>query len=141
MKSSKAHYEDMLWYLAGPMSGIDKFNIPAFMQTKASMEAKGYIVHLPADLDDPQAVTDLLEADGQAYRDKTWSQYLADDIILIGDKCDGVAVMPKWYDSRGACLETFTAALCNKPIVYAQTMDTVSPIALMDAWSQWVYPQ
>jgi hypothetical protein len=135
---AETDYHTILWYQAGPMSKIDKFNIPAFLATQTDLRDRGYTTHLPADLDDPEIVAELLASDGSPSSSVlTWGECLAADVILISDICGGVAVMTGWENSRGACLETFTARLHGKPVVYTDTMLPVSSQTLIDAWGQW----
>ncbi len=45
---------------------------------------------------------------------ETWAEMLARDVVLVGDKCDGIVFLPNWHKSRGAKLEAFTGLLCGK---------------------------
>ena len=130
---------ELPWYVAGPMSYIPKFNVPAFMDARQKLEARGYKVQLPADLDDPRIVEQLLLSPDGAHNSEdtgglTWADCLALDIKLIGDKCCGVAVIDVWQKSRGARLETYVAALVGKPIVYASSMRAVPKAQLQRAF-------
>ena len=40
-------------YVAGPMTGIPQFNYPAFIELQSKLEADGYDIVSPAELDDP----------------------------------------------------------------------------------------
>jgi hypothetical protein len=127
------------WYVAGPMSGLPQFNVPAFLEAQKMFEDRGFPVQLPADLDDPKIVKQLLQSEDGAHNPDqtgglTWGDCLALDVKLISDKCHGVAVLPGWNRSRGARLETFVAALNDKPIVYASTMHKVPRKTLIRAW-------
>lgn len=125
------------WLVYGPMSGYPKFNVPAFLEGRTALEAKGVEVQLPADLDDPKVVERLLESeDGQqSHTGLTWGDCLAMDVKLIADVVDGVCVLPGWQNSRGARLETFVAFLCGKKIVHYPTLNSVRRKALKRAWS------
>lgn len=110
-------------YLAGPMSGIEHHNFPAFDEAAAELRGRGYEVISPPELDsqksrdaarDSHGVTDVYEF----LADETWGQMLARDIQIIADDGIGaVVVLPGWRRSRGARLETFVARLCDIPIV------------------------
>jgi len=80
------------YYLAGPMTGYPEFNIPAFRAAKLNLEAQGFEIELPYDIDN-------------TAENWTWGQYLAEDIKLICDQCQGIILLPEWERSRGAKLE------------------------------------
>jgi hypothetical protein len=126
-------------YVAGPMSGIESFNVPAFLDARDSLENRGYKAQLPADLDDPNVVQQLLTSpDGQhdsIATGLTWGDCLAMDVKLISDVVGGVAVIDGWKNSRGARLETYVAYLVGKPIVFADTLEAVPYEALVEAWT------
>jgi hypothetical protein len=129
------------WYLAGPMSNIPQFNVPAFLNGRDVLEARGLNIQLPADLDDPEIVAMLLQSpDGKHMEGApTWGDCLAADVKLIADEVGGVIVLPGWKRSRGARLETFVCKpLCGKPVVYfpSTTRDLypVSDRQLAEAW-------
>lgn len=46
----------------------------------------------------------------------TWGDFLARDLKLIADECDGVVLMPGWRESKGARQELFTALNCGKRV-------------------------
>jgi hypothetical protein len=134
----------MRLYVAGPMTGIPQFNIPAFDAAAADLRAHGYEVVSPAELDDPaiRAVS-LASPDGAIAtletHGQTWGDFLARDVKLLADDgIDAIVVLPGWETSRGARLETFVAAaLCRLP-VYAmapQGLVEVSYLELVRAWA------
>lgn len=134
-KMLSKQYDDYVWYLCGPMSGIDQFNVPTFLSEKDRLEDLGVRVQLPADLDDPATVEALLMSDGTpGDSEMTWGECLAMDVRLICDHCDGVLVLSGWEKSKGARLETFTAFLQNKPIFSAKTLRPISMSVLYKAW-------
>lgn len=109
-------------YIAGPMTGIPQFNIPAFERAAARLRAAGFEVVSPVERD-----SEAVQAAGRASPDgklgpgntiagETWGQILARDVIIVADEVDGVVVLPGWHKSRGARLEVFVALLCNKPV-------------------------
>lgn len=77
-------------YVAGPMSGIEGMNFPAFNEAANQLRAAGYDVENPADFG---------VADGWV-----WADYLKRDIPLML-ACDGVATLEGWASSPGASLE------------------------------------
>lgn len=87
-------------YIAGPMTGIEDHNFPAFNEAADQLRAAGYEVENPAD----QGVVDGWE----------WADYLRHDLPLLL-KCDGVALLSWWYRSRGAKLEHYVAVELGLP--------------------------
>jgi len=87
-------------YLAGPMSGYEDSNYPAFNSAAALMRSHGYVVENPAEIGDL----------GSHYTD-----LLKEDIRIILD-CDGVAVMEGWWMSTGARLEVNVAGIIGLPV-------------------------
>lgn len=78
------------FYISGPMSGLPGLNFAAFHAEAIRLRGLGYEVVNPAELNtDPDA---------------EWSTCLRKDIIELMD-CRGVAMLPGWNLSRGACLE------------------------------------
>jgi nucleoside 2-deoxyribosyltransferase len=108
-------------YLAGPMTGRPKFNFPLFDSVAASLRQHGWEVISPAELDDPStreaalASPDGAPGSGTA-NGETYGDFLARDIKLVIDEADGVACLPGWQDSTGACIEAFTARRQGKPL-------------------------
>lgn len=85
----------MRLYVAGPMSGHEDLNFPAFHAAAAALRALGHQVVNPAEINsDPGA---------------DWLTCMRADIKQLVD-CDGVALLPGWEHSRGAMLERAIAA-------------------------------
>lgn len=110
-------------YIAGPMTGLPQFNVPAFERMAARLRASGHEVVSPAELDSP-AVREaaLKSSDGKLDENgklagETWGDMLARDVKIIADVIrDGIVVLPGWQASRGARLEVFVGLLCGKTI-------------------------
>ena len=77
-------------YIAGPMTGIDQFNYPAFHAAAARLRAMGYSVENPAENPVPPC--------------GTWQAYMRMAITQLV-KCDTIALLPGWEKSRGAKIE------------------------------------
>lgn len=56
-----------------------------------------------------------LNGDGEHH---AWAKYMRRDIALLLE-CDGLYMLPRWKESRGACLELHIAKSLEIPIVYA----------------------
>lgn len=136
-------------YIAGPMTGIPQYNIPAFDHMAASLRQAGFEVINPAELDDPATrAAALASPDGApgsgSANGETWGMFLARDVLLIADgdkrgKIDAIVVLPGWQKSRGARLETFVGRmLCGKPVYrwdgYAQQLVPVRMLSLARGW-------
>ena len=136
----------MRLYVAGPMTGIPQFNIPAFNAAAVALRDAGFEVISPAELDDPETYKAALASpDGAAHdvvKHGTWGDFLARDVkLLVDDGIEAIVVLPGWQKSRGARLETFVGSrMCGMPIYrydaqWLPHMDRVSDTALVEAWA------
>lgn len=111
-------------YLAGPMSDIPGYNFPAFEEATATLRRLGFEVISPAENDqkrNPEAYEHAKRSPDGKWNSAdtgglTWAQILAEDIILVADHVDGLALLPGWWKSSGARLEVFVALLRKKEI-------------------------
>lgn len=94
-------------YLAGPMTGIEDFNYPAFNAMAERLRAAGYDVENPAD----HGTVDGAD----------WADYMAYDLTRLG-LCGQVAVLPGWENSKGARLEVHIARELGMPVVNARDL-------------------
>jgi hypothetical protein len=105
----------MRLYLAGPMSGYQQFNFPAFDAAAAKLREQGYEVVSPAELDSPKFRARVLTAIG-TEKDLLgeWGNCLARDVKLIADSgIEAIVLLRDWHKSRGAKLEAFIGLLCR----------------------------
>ena len=86
-------------YLSGPMTGMPDENRPAFMRAARKLRDAGFTVTNPADL--PEGWT--------------WDEYMARAMMDLA-KCEGVALMPGSWHSKGARREIALALLTEKHI-------------------------
>lgn len=91
----------MKLYIAGPMTGLPEYNLPAFATAAVELDALGYQAVNPGRRD---------VIDGY-----TWHDYLRDGLHMLLD-CDGVALLDGWENSRGAQLEVHVARSLTMPI-------------------------
>ena len=77
-------------YIAGPMTGYDDLNFPAFHAAAATFRAIGIDVVNPAE------INPAIEAD--------WVDCMRADIQQLAT-CTGIYLLPGWEKSRGASLE------------------------------------
>ncbi len=104
--------KDIKYYLAGPMSGIDQHNIPAFDEATQSLRAEGYNIISPAELDGGAFRKEAMKespdmAGGETCLGHTYGELLSRDVQTIADTCDGIILLPDWHTSRGARLEAY----------------------------------
>ena len=105
----------MRLYIAGPMTGIAGFNVPAFDELAAYLRGWGHDVVSPAELDGEETRAVIAAAPTGHHSElppgETWGFYLSRDIRLLADDgIQGVVVLPGWESSRGARLEVFMAS-------------------------------
>lgn len=98
----------MKLYLAGPMTGIEHFNFPAFDAAAKHLRDAGHTVFNPADndrengFDGKSAAGDPVEAAAKGFDLRT---ALKQDLSWICDHAEGIALLPGWEESRGARAE------------------------------------
>lgn len=112
----------MKLYLAGPMSGIPKFNVPAFDAAAAALRAQGHEVISPTEEDSPEVRAASLASQNGAISDyshlgETWGRLVGRCVTTVADTVEGVVLLPGWIHSRGARLEAFVAVQCRKTLL------------------------
>ena len=88
-------------YVAGPMTGLPEFNIPAFNYAAGELRVAGYEVENPAD------------NSGDTTNDYRW--YLRAGLTQLL-RCEGVATLEGWWNSGGARWEVQTAGILGLPV-------------------------
>ncbi len=108
----------MKWYLAGPMTGIPQFNIPAFDEAAETLRAAGYDIVSPAERDTYETRKAALESKSGDHADlsiaETYGDMLARDMKIIADEIGGIIFLPGWHESRGAKTEAYLALAFNR---------------------------
>ena len=94
-------------YVAGPMTGIEDFNYPAFNAVADRLRAIGYEVENPAD----HGIVAGAE----------WADYMAYDLTRLG-LCGVIALLPGWERSEGAKLEVQIAHRLGMTVVNAHDL-------------------
>lgn len=84
-------------YVAGPVTGKEQLNLPAFEDAAAMLRESGYEAVIPHDHVPPDA---------------EWHDAMRICIPLMLT-CDGVALIDEWSRSEGARLEVFVAHECG----------------------------
>lgn len=109
-------------YIAGPMTGIEAENFPAFDAAAERFRAAGWTVHSPAEISrQHRAANPDREIACNSYRD-----FIPLDISAIAS-CDALALLPGWEASRGVRLELHAAELFGVTILDATTMEERHP--------------
>lgn len=91
-------------YLAGPMTGIDEFNFPAFFRVAAELEAQGHTVFNPAQND----LNKWGDMEG-VKKNANYRDCMNDDLDWITANAEGIYFMKGWENSSGALAEFFAA--------------------------------
>ena len=110
----------MIVYLAGPMTGYDDFNRPAFDAAAALLRGQSYAV--------------LSSAETFDHTDRTWQFYMRAAIRLMLD-ADAVVLLPGHEKSRGASIERHLAIDLGM-LVYTLEGETLKEYK--EAWVAYV---
>lgn len=117
-------------YIAGPMSGIKFLNYPAFDVARDELTAAGCNVISPADLgrDAGYDATALPEDTdwSNAYPGIDMDEVIAQDVDVILNRADAVALIANWADSTGARAEKALAEWKKLELMYRQPDGTYS---------------
>lgn len=95
----------MKLYVAGPMTGYEEDNYPAFIRAGKQLRSRGYETLLPTD-------TQKLNTTGVRQE---WKWYVRHGLHMLLD-ADGIAVLPNWWKSKGATLEVHIATQLQFPV-------------------------
>jgi hypothetical protein len=114
-----------LIYIAGPMSGIEKFNFPAFDAARNLLTAHGWLVISPADMDREKFPG--FNGDGGLPSGFNITEVIRSDLNAI-DLCSCLYMLRGWQVSKGSLVEYAYANLMGKEILYeshAQHFDII----------------
>lgn len=102
-------------YIAGPMSGHEDWNFPAFFEAEEKLKELGYETLNPATNDGASLEVAIQNAISARDSGATWSSYMRRDLSNL---ClsDAVCVLPNWKSSKGASLEVQVAQALGIPI-------------------------
>lgn len=89
-------------YVAGPMTGYDEWNYPAFVEAARTLRRLGYDVVSPHELHDEDMT-------------RPFDWYLRRDLAALVT-CDAIVLLPGWAESRGAKLEHMVAMGLDMPV-------------------------
>lgn len=95
-------------YIAGPMTGIQDLNYPAFNAEAARLRGLGYHVENPAENPEPAC--------------GSWQGYMRMAIKQLVE-CDIIVMLPGYTMSKGAMLEMQIASRLGMPVLLAERGD------------------
>lgn len=99
---------ELTYYLAGPMSGYEDYNYPAFENAAQILRQTGVKIESPHENPWPENY----EAMGES---KLWIEMMAITHRQM-QKCHGIILLKGWPQSRGARIELQEALLKNQPV-------------------------
>lgn len=103
------------YYLAGPMTGIENYNFPAFDRAcELLREGRKLSIKSPHEIDHGETE----ETRGSLH----YSVYMRAALQLLLE-CDGIILLPYWENSSGAQLEYRVARALDMPIFQIMTLD------------------
>lgn len=88
-------------YLAGPMSGYEDYNFPAFNSASKFLRSKGDFVFSPAENDYLLYGKDFLDHPERA----SFAKCMEDDLRWICRYAEAIALLPGWERSTGVKVE------------------------------------
>src|SRR6185295_5467208 len=93
-------------YIAGPMTGYDEFNYPAFHDAAMRLRDMGFEVVSPAELNPIEL---SLQVDDDYHR-RLYPSFIKRDITALME-CDHIYMLDGWEKSKGATLEHHIATV------------------------------
>lgn len=105
----------MKLYVAGPMRGYDQFNFPAFDAAADRLRAAGYEVVTPVD-SDREIGFDHTKNSLEGFSMEDAVRRDVEHIIWA----DGVALLDRWWESKGATAEAAIAGWLGKDALVVQ---------------------
>ncbi len=129
-------------YIAGPMTGIEEYNYPAFNDAAARWRERGWRVFNPAEHELP-----TVEQEAALSVDEIRALYMRKDIEWVMES-DAVALLPGWQNSKGAQAEVTVARVLNLDLYdadtfapYAETvLDEASRVTSVDRQAVYGHP-
>ena len=100
-------------YLAGPMTGYENFNMPAFMEKAKQLREHGHEVFNPIEAD-IEEYGDIV----QAMKLATYHVCLKKDLDWICDHAEGIYMMDGWRESKGSLVEYALAKALKLEVMY-----------------------
>lgn len=124
-------------YIAGPMTGLPKWNFPAFFEAEEQLEALGYEPINPAHTDGA-TVQEALDSAGTVDRpNNLWSYYMKRDLPNVME-ADMLCLLPGWETSKGASLEVHVAKALGLPLMVLRDGQLIPRVTVlgMSGWAR-----
>jgi hypothetical protein len=113
------------FYIAGPMTGIEEYNFPAFDNARDMLHSNGLVAISPADMDRELGY----------FKDGTFNEnlalYMRRDLEQVA-KADGILMLEGWEASRGSNIELMVALICNL-VIWVEVRDTEDNLQVIEA--------
>ena len=117
-------------YIAGPMTGYDQWNFPAFFEAEKQLLALGCQVINPAHNDGPTLELALESAGVPERPNNSWAWYMRRDLPHVLE-VDALCVLPGWQKSKGASLEVQVAEAIGLPIYVLQDGNLIPRVRVL----------
>lgn len=124
-------------YIAGPMSGYEDWNFPAFFEAEAQLKALGHEVTNPAH-NDGETIEEALESAGNpGSPNNSWSYYMRRDLPSIM-AVEAICLLPGWQNSKGATLEVHVAEAIGLPLYVLKDGQLIPRITIvgLSGWAR-----
>jgi hypothetical protein len=81
-----------------------------FNEAAAKLREVGFTIINPVEMDIQEEHDQAMASpDGAGLSNRKWGDFLARDVRVIANECDGIILLPGWHASKGARLEATTA--------------------------------
>ena len=108
MKLPKGFDFERTYYLAGPMTGYEEFNYPAFERSQRELRGDGVNVESPHSIPWPE-----IPHDGE----ELWQTMMRQALRLLL-ACEGIILLRGWTESKGALVEYNIATALKMPVYF-----------------------
>lgn len=105
---------NMSLYIAGPMSGYPRYNYDTFEEAATSLREAGYAVLSPHELDENLDLRDFDPDVPGSFTIEHRHKAMRQDLDIVLNVADAVALLPGWEQSEGARLEVAVAEAIGK---------------------------
>lgn len=113
-------------YIAGPMRGYVNYNFDAFHSAAKLGRSLGWRVISPAEMDLEDKVGEYERPHGGELSQDIMRELTLKDVTQIAEKCDAIALLPGWENSRGAKLEVAVALSIGLTILNALSFEPLN---------------